>query len=759
MFDVRPVNRDGSLDLARINSVKNVLELGKAGNRISDDVYEKEAYVYQLGKKFRSEFIPVFCQSDFISESKAEDFTEFGKKEIPDSKPDKIVFRESFSKRFFAAFKMRTPYSFASLSLVVLVSILAMNFAGKTLRIKDSVLNSGNHAYANLAEAKDEIMNKDFHKSSLKFNEAYNNFDEISRELDDLGGILIEISKYLPYFSKLSAGVHLAEVGKDVSSVGMLAGEVMDTLDGIKNPMNSDAEVSFLEIFQNTDKNSREILVLLERIQDNLSEVNADDIPEDQRIKFIEIKNKLPEAIKFIKAFIDNNQIFTDVLGGNGPRKYLFLFQNNNEMRATGGFIGSYGVLDIFDGRVRNFFIDGIYNPDGQLREKVVPPIPIQKISAAWSLHDSNWFPDFPTSAEKATWFYEKTGGPTVDGVIAMTPTVMQKLLEITGPIEMPEYGLSIDSNNFIEKVQYKVEVDYDKEINKPKQILSDLAPKILDRIFNEKKISDAMKTMDILMESLNEKQLLIYSRSYEIEKKISAEGWSGEVLQTDKDYLSVINTNINGYKTDGVIEEIIDHESEIQNDGSIIDTVTITRQHKGGDSEYDWWNKVNSNYMRVYVPKGSVILEASGQTREFNSPPLDYDALGFKRDPQVKSEEDEMKIDEESGTKIYQEFGKTVFANWVYVSPKETVVIKYKYVLPFRIDLESENKVNAYSLLAQKQSGSLGSKFSFSLRFPGNMNPLWRYPHDSLEDEREIRLKTDLKKDKFIGIAFSKND
>ena len=60
--------------------------------------------------------------------------------------------------------------------------------------------------------------------------------------------------------------------------------------------------------------------------------------------------------------------------------------------------------------------------------------------------------------------------------------------------------------------------------------------------------------------------------------------------------------------------------------------TVTITRKHNGGNEEYDWWNKVNADCMRVYVPEGSEFLEASGQTREFISPPLDYAIAGFQK-------------------------------------------------------------------------------------------------------------------------------
>ncbi len=317
---------------------------------------------------------------------------------------------------------------------------------------------------------------------------------------------------------------------------------------------------------------------------------------------------------------------------------------------------------------------------------------------------------------------------------------------------------ITIDKNNFIENIQTEVEQNYDKELNQPKKILSDITPKILDKIFNPDDFSDLVKTMGILSDSLNEKHILIYAKNWEIQKVLSTQGWSGEVLDSQKDYISVINTNINGFKTDGVIDEKIKHVANIQEDGSIVDTVTITRHHNGGNTPYDWWNKVNADYMRVYVPKGSKLISASGQTREFNSPPLDYDALGYKRDPQIKMEEDSMFIDEDSGTKIYEDSNKTVFANWVYVSPQETVEVKYIYLLPFKVNTDLKTKLtDTYSLLAQKQSGSSESGFSSEVIYPDFYKILWKYP-DGLENiGNSIKIETNLKTDRFIGIAFSK--
>lgn len=795
MFDVRPVDQRGNFDLEKIERL-NLARKSRAkdnGRKLAENNSDKiftdikkpainAGRIVEFKKSVANETreAPIISEAEYPKEifiqnlaqennyfdeiAEEQSYEYYGEKQ---QKFKGLIDSYQFLKENpsnagnFGRKRYQTAFSFAGIAVVIFMAIFGTGFIKKGLQIKGLVMDNGKKAYVDLAQAQEEILNKNFQGSQSEFNSAYNNFDEISKELNNFGGIMVETVRYIPYLSKLSTGAVLAETGKDISRAGVLAGQIMQTLNGFKNPLekigNSDENaVSLLKIFQDTDKNIKEIQSLLADAQEKINEANVADIPSEQQPQFINLKNKLPEINKFLAEFVNNSQIFTDVLGGNGPRKYLFLFQNNQEMRATGGFIGTYGVLDIFNGRVRSFFIDGIFNPDGQLREKVIPPIPIQKISAAWSLHDSNWFPNFPVSAEKAAWFYEKTGGPTVDGVITMTPAVMQKFLGVTGSIEMPEYGLTIDKDNFLEKVQQEVEVDYDKELNQPKKILADLAPKILDKIFNAGNLSDIAKTANILTESLNEKQILIYSKNYDIEKRLSELGWSGEILDTQKDYLSIINTNINGFKTDGMVEEKIEHSAEIQADGSVIDTITIIRHHNGGNEKQKWLNKVNANYMRVYVPKGSQLLSAEGQTREFNSPPLDYKALGFKNDPQVKMEEEAMKIDEDSGTRVYEDAGKTVFANWVYVSPQETVQIKYKYLLPFKIDLNEKDKIiNTYSLLAQKQSGSVGSQFVSNISFPDNYEIKWKYPNDISQNGNNLKVEADLKTDKFVGVAF----
>jgi len=826
MFDVKPVDETGDLDWQKIQSIGGYSQCtgddsqgrifdGQAAVENSKEQplqYEQlQANTYILGQPIDSREAPILHESDYVQETavdvllsqvelekqertqqqalwlekemEAEARAQKLQEEIA-KKVEKIKQKESAKKRWFGNGNTADYFSwhdllfpkklsfqfdfnqslrgFALVALFVALSVGSVAYASKGLGLKGKVLGASTDGLANLNSAVNDIAHQNFEGGAAQFADAYENFSQGSEQLDSMGGILLEATRFIPFASKVSSGKNALEAGRHFSAAGKSFNEVAKVAAGIKNPidMSQKMDVSLLDVFRIAQVSIGDAKKELDLAQENMDRILIDDLPEDKRDKFLLVKNPLPDLRSAMDSFLNNSHIFTDLLGGNGPRKYLFLFQNNSEMRATGGFIGTYGLLDIADGHVKKFFIDGIFNPDGQLRDKIVPPIPIQKISASWSMHDSNWFADFPTSAKKAMQFYEKTGGPTADGVITFTPTVMQKLLEITGPIEMTEYDVTLDAQNFIELTQFKVEVDYDKQDNRPKKILADLAPLVLEKLLSSKDLVTVSRTVQAFLGGLREKHILFYSENPDLEKIISQLGWSGEILPASKDYLSVINTNVNGFKTDAVMEEKIDHIAQIQADGSIVDTVTITRKHSGGSSQYEWLNKVNADYMRVYVPKGSKLLEVSGQTREADKSPLDYDALGFARDGDVVEQENSMTVDSLSGTRIYEESDKTVFANWTYTSPQETMVITYKYLLPFalfRISIEEKEQADSYALVAQKQAGSFGSEFVSHVTYPTDYELKWSFPSEAENVGGELRTETKLDTDRFFGAVFAK--
>ncbi len=650
--------------------------------------------------------------------------------------------------------------SFAAIAIMMTISFTGLIYTSYGFQIKNDVQVLGEQAIGHLELAKQEIKQKDFDSANANFEKAILSFTQAQEQIDKIGGDMLDIFSELPFLSKISSGKNVVSAGNDLTMSAKELAAVAALLSSADNSLENGQEnpISLIDVFLRVDEHVLKGEEHLENARSHIEKVHIEDLPAEYQEKFRKIKQTVPVAISAIEIFHQHSEIFLELLGNNGPRKYLLLFQNNQEIRPTGGFIGSYGLLNISNGNVKKFMIDGIFNPDGQFKEDIIPPRPLQKVTAGWSTHDANWFPHFPASAKKISSFYEKTGGPTVDGIITMTPTVMEKMLEVTGPIRMDEYGVTIDSDNFIRETQYEVEENYDREENQPKKFLADLAPEILDRLFNVSDAASVSKAITALSEALKEKQILLYSFEDSVQDVISKRGWSGGIRQTKGDFLMVVNTNVNGYKTDGVIDETISHKAEIMPDGTIINTVSVKRTHNGGDTDYEWWNKVNSDYMRVYVPNGSELISVSGQTREFIEPPLDYEKLGFKADPDIAREEESMAIDEETGTRIYEEEGKTVFANWVYVSPKETAEIEYVYRLPFKIELnKNSEKFDTYSLLAQKQSGSIGSEFRSTVEFGNGKDVVWKYPNNIEIHDKSTLLKTKLTEDRFLGIVLQK--
>lgn len=470
-------------------------------------------------------------------------------------------------------------------------------------------------------------------------------------------------------------------------------------------------------------------------------------------------QNTLSSLTNDVKKAVILSQIWPAMAGFKEKKRYLVLFQNDNEIRPTGGFIGSFALVDIYQGKITNIEIPGggPYDLQGSLTENVSSPRPIQLARARWEMQDANWFPDYPASAEKIKWFYEHSGGPSVDGVIALNTQLLQELLKITGPIELSEYGKFINADNFFMELQKAVEIEYDRALNKPKQIIADLAPKLLKELLNNK--DNYLKVAAVCDQSLIEKNLLLYFTNPGLENSIINLGWGGEIKNFDQDYLSVINTNIGGQKSDAAISQKIFKETEIMNDGSIISTVNISRTNESNKG--DLFTGINNvDYIRVYVPEGSQLISASGfnpPSRELFEKAEVYLAL----DQDLQAISGKITMDPLTGTDINNEFGKTVFGNWSQTKPGETVTLTFKYLLPFKVkkgakSLLAQTTKDQYALLVQKQPGSKNVTIENSLKFPASWQVFWQYP-EWTQTNNIVKTESDLDTDQMYGMIFEK--
>ncbi len=133
------------------------------------------------------------------------------------------------------------------------------------------------------------------------------------------------------------------------------------------------------------------------------------------------------------------------LLGIGTPAHFLLEILDSTELRPGGGFIGNYGIATFHGGRLTTAHITDTYLLDKPFESAghTIPYPPAYSWFAhylapsSWSLRDSNLDADFPTAARYGESNYEREGGNVpLQGVIAITPSFIEQVLNITGPIE-----------------------------------------------------------------------------------------------------------------------------------------------------------------------------------------------------------------------------------------------------------------------------------------------------------------------------------
>lgn len=262
----------------------------------------------------------------------------------------------------------------------------------------------------------------------------------------------------------------------------------------------------------------------------------------------------------------------------------------------------------------------------------------------------------------------------------------------------------------------------------------------------------------------------MFYFKDENLQKEASRYHLSAEMKETGADYLMIVDTNIAGQKTDRVISKKVRLESEIVDDGQIVNTLTINREHLGQKNAVLVGVR-NVNWLRIYVPKGSVFLDAYG----FESPDPEYfdkadpDALIL---PELENEYF-AKVDKRSGTLIYDEGDKTVFANWTMTDPGQNSEVVINYRLPYDFNVISQEEdvswlkkiyqllnpdealISSYSLLWQKQPGAKAYDFELNIRLPEDYEIFWQAEEN--HNSREIEVKDSLNQDRFYGALIKK--
>jgi hypothetical protein len=656
---------------------------------------------------------------------------------------------------------------------LVAAAIWNLQSLGRGVGVLGSVQSQAQQAYAKILTAQSAFAATDFTSGEQDLAQAQDLLTGARTQLTDSLSAAQVVLQTLDVTNTLHSGDRLLQAGEELTAAGQDIARGasgffhVNVLPG-KEAADTVQQQTLVDALSFAHDQFVSATGHLDIVQKDLDGIGSPLLPANLQQQVATLQTAVPKLNTFLKQFDAQSNTLLDLLGANRQRQYLLVFANNDELRPVGGFIGSVGLINVDKGQVENINVDSVYDPDGQLKQYIAPPQPLLSIVDRWYMRDANWWADYPTSAKKISEFFEKEGGPTVDGVIMMTPDVIKRLLTVTGPIEMPAYNVTVSADNFSVVTQGEVTYDYDKTTNKPKQFLADLTPVLLNKLMGSS--NGKVAVLSALAQSVQQKELLLYFKDQDVEQELKDAGWAGALPdpKAASGYLLVDNANIGGHKSDQFISQDINYQVAVNKAGQAQVTLTIQRTHHGPDEAINYpyppnedpSKKDNVVYQRVLVPLGSKLISGQGYTPASDVPKLVVpdNGLPVQPDADVTNLENGQTRDA-SGTVIGQESGYTSFANWIITKPGQTTVTVYQYTLPGTTALPNIlATAQKYSLYVGKQAGAKRTTLRVSLDLPDDTKIVHYVPSTGItqESDHTIVYRGDLSTDAVVGAVFS---
>lgn len=467
------------------------------------------------------------------------------------------------------------------------------------------------------------------------------------------------------------------------------------------------------------------------------------------------------ELLPFAQDGLTLTAVLPEILGENGPRTYLIVAQNEDELRPTGGFISAAGTLVVENGDIVSLEMADAYSIDNW-RDKPYdfPPQPFYDYMGLdlFFFRDTNFWPDFPTSAEKAMDLYSYgQDQPPLDGIIAIDQEFIRLLVEATGSLTVPESSITISPQNAIEALQNawgeRKSDDNSEWIINRKAFIGLLAAALIDHIQNNFAAVDPIALAQNMKTAVAGKHLQIYLRDAHAQATLDQINWDGRLENPNaQDFLAVVDTNMGFTKANLNIERTFAYQVSLHEDGTGEAHLNIVYTHTSQttsadcisyefkdyeeDTQYlDLTEKCYWNYLRIYVPEGSQLLSAT----EHHVP-----GESMRSGDPVNS----------TANTFTEQTDFTTFANFLLVPIGQQTNSDYHYLLP-KVIISDENEANQYQLTLRKQAGSQPESTSVSITLPDGATLITSNPLPSAINENTISFDITLDTDKIITLTY----
>ncbi len=541
--------------------------------------------------------------------------------------------------------------------------------------------------------------------------QAANEIDKTRQSLKDTQSKmnLLVILRAIPILSNyygdarhmLSAGSHLVDAG----DIFIEAVEPYADVLGFKGQgsfTGGSAEQRIETAVKTMDKVTPKIDEISDKL--NLAKEETDHINPEDYPTFL-AGGKLREQMEQVVNLMDNGatlvndarpliKVMPQLLGEPKEKKYLILFQNDKELRPTGGFLTAYSIFRLDGGVVHVESSNDIYLLDDTVRGKDKAPEPLRSLLkvSVLNIRDVNLSADFVESMNDFNDMYENAGGyVNVDGIIAVDTHALVAAMKILGDVSVggKTYTTEPDKRcGGCPQVIYELEDYSSRPVNyvrtERKGLIGDLMYAIMNKAFSSSPKQYWGPLFQEMLGQVAQKHVLFYLENKDAQKGLDTLNASGRIMDFSGDFLHINEANFGGAKSNMFVMQSVLQEYNVKGDGTIEKTLTVTYKNPHPPSDCNLergglcLNADLKDWFRIYVPEGSKLISMTGQ----------------------QSSEDP-----------YEDLGKTVFEGFLEVRPQGSKALTVKYVLPYKFD-----KKKGLPLMIQKQPGTEDDEYTIML-------------------------------------------
>lgn len=371
------------------------------------------------------------------------------------------------------------------------------------------------------------------------------------------------IQTALPKVEELVGTVKQVELGRINDALGMMnldgkVDEMLDTADGLITTVNhyaGDIINSATELMKQypigdlKKDNSFNVVYInkyidyaesiLPQIRNAVTELKTSSMADNKQMK------KYLETAEMLLQIYDDNpdlvQLAKNLIGKGENKRYLLVAMNSSEIRALGGFPGAMGTLDIKDGIMTIGDFESVYNVlDSYTAKRVnITQEEINIFQGGQNGLELSWdaclCPDFLRVVDIWTASYYDHNGVELDGIIALTPTVIQKILEINGATIKLSDGTKLKGSNATHQLQYDLYFKYFQKGKSAKKgndaidkLFAETANKTLTSVFKKLKPEQIPQYLDMAHECFDERIIMMWMKDPKSQSIIENLGWDG---------------------------------------------------------------------------------------------------------------------------------------------------------------------------------------------------------------------------------------